>query len=63
MHKTCAGVAQIVKADFTQTVPFKNLRECVLDVTRFEAVAHFVGENVVNIVHIVTVIARSAVEL
>lgn len=63
MHQTRAGVAQIVKADLAQPVAFKNLWKSVLDVARLEAIAHLVGEHVVNVLHVVAVAADLAVSL
>lgn len=63
MHQTRAGVAQIVKADLAQTVALKYLWKSVLDVARLEAISHFVGEHVVNVLHVVAVAADLAVSL
>ena len=63
MHQTRAGMAQIVKSDLTQTVAFKYLRKSILDVAWLEAVSHLVGEDVVNVLHIVAVAADLAIPL
>ena len=63
MHQTRAGVTQIVEADLAQTVALKYLRKSILDVARLEAVSHLVGEDVVNVLHVVAVAANLAVSL
>ena len=63
VHQGSAGVAQIVKAYFAKSVLFEKLRKSIFDIPWLETVAHFVGEHVIDIVHIVAVSANLAVLL